>query len=98
MYRAYYFYESQTAKTAQVQPLNPSSPAPSLAAQPKPSSQQPFPNDIPKEEVDKKDEAGEALPRDLCYLNSIDSDLAYPDPALALSLTVAKGFAPTFVT
>lgn len=95
-HNAYYFYNSRTAETTWVNPLDPASSASGSAVQPQPDSQPPPSDDKPKEEGEKTDEAGEAPPRDLSYLNGIDPDLAYLDPTLAVPPTGAKGPVPTF--
>ena len=95
-HNAYYFYNSRTTETTWVNPLDPSSSASGSAAQPQTDSQPAPPEDKPKEEAEKKDEIGEAPPRDLSYLNGIDPDLAYLDPTLAVPPTGAKGPVPTF--
>ena len=87
-HNAYYFYNSRTAETTWVNPLDPSSSA--SASGPVPPEPQ------AKVPAEKNDEPVEQPPQDLSYLNGIDPELAYLDPTLAVPSTTAKGPVPTF--
>ncbi|KAG8723151.1 hypothetical protein FRC09_004545 [Ceratobasidium sp. 395] len=91
-HNAYYFYNSRTAETTWVNPLDPSSSASTSTPQPQAQTQP-----EPQTDKSKQDEAKpEEAPRDLSYLNGIDPELAYLDPTLAVPSGGAKGPVPTF--
>ncbi|QRV98795.1 hypothetical protein RhiJN_26814 [Ceratobasidium sp. AG-Ba] len=96
-HNAYYFYNSRTAETTWVNPLEPpaassSNSDPAAAPTPSTSSAQPQ----PEVAAAAPTEPEEKPPQDLSYLNGIDPELAYLDPSLAVPPTGAKGPVPTF--
>lgn len=96
-HNAYYFYNTRTAETTWVNPLDPSASSSSstLAATASSSATQPHTAPAPTPTPAATDDVPKP-PQDLSYLNGIDPELAYLDPTLAVPSAGAKGPVPTF--